>query len=116
MAIIGSSILEFEYSINNPPSLVGKLNSGGTATIEVWQDGNLINVTSNICTEINGTGEYTWSIANIPSVTFPQTQYHYRMTDNLGATFDGDFILKTQEGQDGIMPSLNNQSSYIKTI
>ena len=113
MPIIGSSILELEYSQNNPPSIVGELDSGGTVTIEIWRDGDVVSITSNVCTELGSTGQYSWSIVNIPTVPFPQTQYHYRMTHNISGTVNGDFILKTHEGQAGVMPSLTNKSSYI---
>ena len=116
MAIIGSSILELEYSQINSPSIVGELATGLTVTIEVWKEGVIVSLVSNVCVEIGSIGQYSWSIGNIASVSAPQTQYHYRMTDNLGGTFDGDFILKTQEGQDGVMPSLNDKSSYIISI
>lgn len=116
MPILGGSIPEYEFNPDAPPSVVGQLTTGRTVTIEVWQNGQSVSITSNVCNEIGSTGKYSWSTGNILTVAGTRNQYQFRMTDDMGDTDDGEFILATHEGDDGQMPSLNNKTSYIKKI
>jgi len=113
MASTGSLIRTYHYSVDDPPVIVGELAAGATVTITVWQSGVEQVLTSSGCTEIDTTGKFSWSTANLPVTTTSRAQYSYRMESLAGATDDGDFILITNEGKDGIMPSLNDKSSYI---
>ena len=63
MAIIGSSILELEYSQINSPSIVGELATGLTVTIEVWKEGVIVSLVSNVCVEIGSIGQYSCCLA-----------------------------------------------------
>jgi len=116
MPILGGSIPEYEFNPDAPPSVVGQLITGGTVTIQIWENGNPVSILSNACNEIGSTGKYSWSTGNIATVSGTVNQYQFRMTDNFANTDDGEFILKTHEGDDGQMPSLDNKSSYIKQI
>jgi len=113
MALIGQTIAEFDFFPDSPPAIVGELVTGQTVNIELWEDGSGVAITSSGCTEINSTGRYSWSTSGIPTLTASRQQFHWRMSDGLGNTDDGDFILISHENRDGGMPSLNNKSSYI---
>jgi len=116
MSAVGCSFLRLEFNPDNPPSIIGELPTSGSVTIELWIDGNDVTseVTSTVCNEINGTGRYSWSTGNVIVLNGSQVQYHFRMTDSVSnETDEGDFILFQREATDGLMPSLNNQSSYI---
>lgn len=116
MAAIGSSFQRIEFNPESPPAIVGELPTSGTVTIELWVNGVDVtpDVTSPVCAEINGVGRYSWSTGNISTLDFSQKQYHWRMTDSVSTeTDEGDFILFQREARDGLMPSLNDKSSYI---
>jgi hypothetical protein len=110
------AIQEFEYLPDSPAAIVGELVTGGTVTIEVWKDADAVSLTDNACEEIDATGRYSWSTSNLPVLMESREQYHWRMDDGVGNTVEGDFILKAPEADDGMMPSLRNQSSYIRQV
>jgi hypothetical protein len=110
------ALMEYDYSLEEPVSIIGDFTTGETVNIELWRDGILQTITSSGCDEINGTGKYGWSTGNIPVLTASRVQYHFRMIDSSDNTVEGDFILRSIEGDDGMMPSLNDQSSYILKI
>ncbi|UCG02430.1 MAG: hypothetical protein JSW11_00260 [Candidatus Heimdallarchaeota archaeon] len=112
MALIGKSIIEFDFSPDSPPAIVGELITGQTVNIELWENGEIVSIAASSCTEINNTGRYTWSTSGIPTLAATRQQFHWRMSDGSN-TDEGDFVLISHEGKDGIMPSLNDKSSYI---
>lgn len=118
MPIFGESIQELDFFPPSPPAIVGELSTGGTVTIELWIDGvEVTDLVSNVASEINSTGRYSWSTGNLKGISATRVQFHFRMTDSVSSdTDEGDFILKTLEGRDGGMPSLNDPDSYIKII
>jgi hypothetical protein len=107
---------EYEYSLEQPISLIADFTSGINVTIELWKDGILQVIISNICNEIDNTGKYVWSLSNISTINKRQARYFWRMTDSLSNIIEGSFILKSIEGQDGKMPSSNNMDDYIIKI
>lgn len=110
-------LIEYNFSLDEPLSVAGNFDTGQTVTIELWKDGILQVVTSNVCDEVDGTGKFEWLLSNIPVLVESKVQYHFRMTDSLGDTVEGDFVLKSIEGgDDGNMPRLTDKSSYIKVI
>jgi len=116
MAVVGSSFQRLEFNPDSPPSILGELPTSGIVTIELWVDGVDVTseVTSAVCTEVNSTGRYSWSTGNIPILDASQKQYYFRMTDSVSSeTDEGDFVLFQREARDGLMPSLNDKSSYI---
>ncbi len=113
MALVGQSIVEFDFFPDSPPAIVGELTTGKTVNIELWKDGTAVSVSTSGCDEINGTGRFSWSTSGIPTLSASRVQYHWRMSDGLGDTDDGDFVLISHENRDGGMPSLLNPSSYI---
>jgi len=115
MALIGPSVVEFDFFPNVPPAIVGELASGQIVYIELWEDGIPVTISTSGCTEINNTGWYTWSTSGISVLTASRQQFHWRMSDGLNVD-EGDFILISHENYDGGMPSLLNKSSYIKSI
>ena len=115
MALVGPSVVEFDFFPDAPPAIVGELASGQTVGIELWEDGVPVTILTSGCIEINNTGWYTWSTSGIPTLTASRQQFHWRMFDGLNID-EGDFILISHENYDGGMPSLNNKSSYIKLI
>lgn len=106
-------LIEYDFSPDEAISIIGEFDTGRTVTIELWVDGVLQTITSNEADEINATGRYAWSTINIPFLPASRVQYHWRMTDDLSNTVEGDFVLRSIEGKDGIMPSLNNLSAFI---
>lgn len=110
------AIAEYDYSLDEPVSIIGDFTTGETVTIELWVDGVAQVVTSSDCTEVDGTGKYVWSISNIPALNGSRVQYHFRMTDSMSNTVEGDFILTSSEGSDGFMPSILDPDSYILRI
>ena len=116
MGLVGTSIVELDFFPDAPPAIVGELVTGGTVNMELWHDGSGVAPTASGCNEINATGRYSWSTGNIATLAASRMQYHWRMADNFGNTDEGDFVLLSPEGQDGMMPSLNDQSSYIQQI
>lgn len=115
MALIGQSIAEFDFFPDSPPAIVGELVTGQTVNIQLWENGNLVSISSSGCAEIDTTGRYSWSTIGIATLTASRQQFHWRMTDGTN-TDDGDFVLISHENRDGGMPSLNNKSSYISTL
>lgn len=113
MASTGSIIRTYHYSVDDPPVIVGELAAGATVTITVWQNGVELPLMSSGCIEIDTTGKFSWSTANLPTITTSRAQYSYRMESLASDTDDGDFILITNEGKDGVMPSLGDKGSYI---
>lgn len=112
MALVGQSIVEFEFFPDAPPAIVGELVTGQTVNIEIWENGTSVTISSSGCGEINATGRYSWSTGGIPVLTASRQQYHWRMSD--GTNDDqGDFVLISHENRDGGMPSLNDTDSYI---
>lgn len=109
-------LIEYEFSADEPVSLIGDFDTGKSVTIEIWIDGVIQVLVSNVCTEISDTGKYTWSISNLPVLDASRKQYHYRMTDDLSNTVEGDFVLRSLEATDGFMPSLDNKGAYILKI
>lgn len=107
------ALVEYDYSLDEPISVIGDFDTGRTVNIELWVDGVAQPVTSSGCDEINGTGKYAWPTSNISVLVASRVQYHWRMTDDLSNVVEGDFVLKAIEGNDGFMPSLNNKDSYI---
>lgn len=107
------TIREYIYFPDISASIVGSFQTGQTVTIEVWSDGQAVSITSGSCSEVGTTGIYSWSLSNIASISEGRVQYHWRMSDGLGNTVEGDFILRSYESQDGGMPSLSSMSEYI---
>ncbi len=110
----GGMLMEYNYSSDEPISIIGDFDTGITVTIELWVDGVLQTIISNICNEVDATGKYTWSTANIPVLREGNVQYHWRMSSNLGDTVEGDFLLKNAENTDGGHP--RDRGSYILKI
>ena len=110
-------LIEYEYSLEDPISIIGEFDTGLTVNIELWVSGVLqTDITSSGCNEVDSTGRYSWSTGNIPSLSATRVQYHWRMLNGIGDSVEGDFVLKSIEGDDGKMPSLNNKDSYILRI
>jgi len=107
------SYVELEFFPDAPPSIVGNLATGGTASIEIWRSGVAVSITSSVCSEIDATGRYSWSTGNIATMSASREQFHWRMSDSFGNTDEGDVILLSVESDDGGMPSLSDPSSYI---
>lgn len=108
------ALVEYEFSLIEPISIIGDFTTGETVNIELWKDGVAQNISPSGCSEINATGKFAWSTGNIAVLTASRVQYHWRMSTSGMATIqEGDFILKSIEGDDGMMPSLNNKDSYI---
>jgi hypothetical protein len=110
------ALAEYEFSLDEPISIIGDFTTGETVNIELWRDGILQTITSSGCNEIDETGKFAWSTVNIPVLDASRVQYHYRFTDSSSNSVEGDFVLKSIEGEDGGMPSLNNKDSYIRVI
>jgi len=110
------AIREYDYLPDSPISIIGELTTGQTVTIEVWQDGVAVVLTSDVCSEIDATGKYSWSTINLPVLPTDRAQYHWRMDDGAGNTVEDDFILQSIESTDGKMPSLRDPDSYILQI
>ena len=114
MALIGKSIVEFDFFPDAPPAIVGELVTGKTVNIALWENGSGVTIASSGCSEIDATGRYTWSTSGVPVLTASRQQFHWRMSaSGESTTDDGDFVLISHENRDGGMPSLNDQSSYI---
>ena len=113
MAVMGSTITEFIFFPDAPPSIVGELVTGKTVTIELWQDGVAVSLGDNSCTEIDNTGQYTWSLGNIATLSASRVQYHWRMLDTEGNSDQGDIVLISQENRDGMMPSIASPTTYL---
>ena len=108
-------LMEYDFSLNEPISIIGDFTTGETVNIELWVDGAAQNISPSGCDEINGTGKYGWSTGNIGLLRANRVQYHWRMSSNLGDTVEGDFVLYSTESEDGGgVP--RDQSSYIKVI
>ena len=107
-------LIEYDYSLESPISVIGDFDTGRTVTIELWVDGVLQTITSNVCNEVDTTGKYTWSTANIPVLSDSNIQAHWRMTDDLDNTAEGDFLLKNAENVDGGHP--RDRSQYILKV
>lgn len=107
-------IPEYEFLPEAAAAIPGELPTSGTVTIQLWIDGVEITPVSDECTEIDNTGIYTWSTANIEAISGSRVQYHWQMSDGSN-TDDGDFILFSVEGTDGFMPriDLSTSSPYI---
>jgi len=112
---MSSTIIEFDFSPDSPPAIVGRLATNKTVTIELWENGAIVTHTSNVCTEIGETGKYTWSTGNIAVLTASRQQFHWRMSDGTN-TDEGDFVLISRENRDSGMPSLTDKSSYISQV
>lgn len=113
MGLVGQSIAEFDFFPDAPPAIVGELTTGKTVTMEIWKDGVVVSIGSNVCNEINSTGQYSWSTGGIATLLASREQFHWRMSDSEGGTDEGDFVLVSHENRDGGMPSLSNFDSYI---
>lgn len=113
MGLIGQSIAELDFFPDAPPAIVGELTAGKTVTMEIWKDGVIVSITSDTCDEIDSTGQYSWSTGGITTLSASREQFHWRMSDGLGDTDEGDFVLVSHENSDGGMPSLANPNSYI---
>lgn len=110
-------LIEYDYSLLEPISIIGDFTTSETVNIELWKDGVAQNISPSGCDEIDETGKFAWSTANILVLSSSKVQYHWRMSTSGMATIqEGDFVLRSIEGDDGMMPSLNDQSSYIKVI
>ena len=110
------ALTEYNFSLEEPASILGDFDSGRTVNIELWVEGTIQTITSSGCNEIDSTGKYAWLTSNIPTLSGSRVQYHFRMTDDLSNEVEGDFLLKSIEGQDGLMPSLLDPDSYILRI
>lgn len=112
MALIGQSIVEFDFFPDSPPAVVGELVTGQSVNIELWEDGTPVVIGASGCNEIDSTGRYSWSTSGIAVLTASRQQFHWRMSDGTN-TDDGDFVLISHENRDGGMPSLDDKSSYL---
>ena len=108
--------IEYNYSFDEPVSIIGDFETGRIVTIQVWVNGIPQTIISNICNEVDATGKYAWSMSNIPVLAKGRVQYYFIMTDDLTNMVEGNFILKSIESRDGFMPSLNNKDNYILRI
>jgi len=84
------------------PTIIGLfLPSESGVTIEIWDLIDGINtqlaIDDAICFPIGDTGRYGWSTANLPTINRNSGQYFFRMTDNIGDTFVGEFFLHAPE-------------------
>lgn len=109
---VDRTIHEYYYHPNGSLAVVAEFDSGESVNIQVWSSGLPVNISSSGCTEVDSTGKYIWPLRNLPYVPNGVSQYQWRMTDGLN-TVNGDFILRTIEGGDGGMPSINPTTSYI---
>jgi len=109
-------LIEYDYSLESPISVIGDFDTGRTVNIELWVSGVAQTIASSGCEEVDSTGKYSWSTSHVGALTASRVQYHWRMTDDLANSVEGDFLLKSIEGDDGFMPSLNNPDSYILRI
>jgi hypothetical protein len=109
-------IQEFEYRPGKQNSIIGEFETGQTVFVEVWNGIDSVVLVSSGCNEIDETGRYSWSINNLGIIPRNRVQYHWRMTDGLSGIQEGDFILFTNENQDGYVPKKNNIGDYIKEI
>lgn len=112
MSIVDQTIIELDFWPDSPPAVVGTLATGQNVHIQLWENGDEVSIASSGCSEINGTGRYSWSTSGIPVLTSSRQQFHWRMSDGINID-EGDFILTTHENQDGGMPSINDKDSYI---
>ena len=114
MALVGQSIVEFDFFPDSPPSIVGELVTGQTVNIEIWEGSGVVSIGTSGCSEIGTTGRYSWSTSGIQVLTSSRQQFHWRMSASGAADTDnGDVVLISHENRDGGMPSLLNKSSYI---
>jgi len=113
MALLGQSIVEYDFFPDEPAAVIGELTTGKTVNIELWKDGVAVSIASSGCTEIDETGRYTWSTGGIETLSATREQFHWRMSDGEGDTYEGDFILASIEGRDDMMPSLSDKSAYL---
>ena len=113
MGLIGQSIVEFDFFPDAPPAIIGELTTGKTVNMELWKDGVAVSISASGCDEINATGRCSWSTGGIATLTASREQFHWRMSDGLGDTDEGDFVLISHENRDSGMPSLLDKSSYI---
>lgn len=94
-----STIEDLIKNFNYNPQIIGKFTSmaATTATIEVWDITNgqeqALSLTTNACYAIANTGRFGWDTKNLPPQTDRTKQYAYRMTSNLGETFEGQFTV-----------------------
>ena len=99
------------------PQIIGLLDSlASGVNIEVWDitggDNTVISLTSSVCYAIGTTSRWGWSTANLPVYRGYKKHYFYKMTSNLGDTFEGQFLLDVPEHARWIHPA--NQSEYIQ--
>ena len=108
-------LMEYDFSLNEPISIIGDFTTGETVNIELWKDGVDQNISPSGCYEIDETGKFAWSTSNITALTGSRVQYHWRMSDSSNNYVEGDFVLYSIESEDsGGVP--RDQSSYILKI
>jgi len=110
---IDRTIQDFVYYPNSSCAIIGEFGSGQTVNIRIWTSGTPVTITSSGCTEVDSTGKYIWLLNNLPTLYYGTTQYQWRMDDGAGTVVNGDFRLRTVEGGDYGMPSVNDKDSYI---
>ncbi|MHA2100686.1 MAG: hypothetical protein ACW99A_18610 [Candidatus Kariarchaeaceae archaeon] len=118
MASSSGTIDIFDYIPSAPVFITESIPdaSGGT-NIELWSGSGvaLTNFASG-CAQIGDTNFWTWATSNIPTMSSIQEQYHWRITSVSGTdTAQGDFILRSIEAKDGIMPSIADINTYVRT-
>lgn len=84
----------FEYSPLAPSAIVGSLGSAASGYIEVWEDRVQLPLTASGLSPIGTTGKFCWSTANLPPLTRPRHQYHWRMRSyDGGDSCEGDVAI-----------------------
>jgi hypothetical protein len=98
---------------DSPPSILGKLTTGLTVTVEIWRSDQLLELPegAEMCPEVGDTGIYAFSTVHLPPTTRAREQYHFRMTGRDDSTDEGDFILEAEDID--ALPSLNDRDSYM---
>lgn len=114
---MASGIIDiFDYIPGAPAFITTNLpDASGGVYMELWS-GSGIAVTNfaSGCATIGDTGYQTWSTASIPALSITQEQYHWRMTSVSGSdVVQGDFILRSIEGKDDMMPPGNDFSNVL---
>ena len=92
------AVVDHEWSVDNPVAIVGTLDTGLTITIELWEEGVDVVITSDVCVEIEDTGRYTWSTLNLGFLTASRVQYQWRMSDGGANVNEVDIVFHAPAG------------------
>lgn len=115
-AIFDKIIDVFLRTADFNPTVIGLFTpSTSGVTIAVWNviDGinTQLTIVDAICFAIGDTGRFGWSTENLPVINRNAGQFVFRMTDNVGETFVGEFFLTNPE--DGLNNHPDDFDDYI---